>query len=108
MPKTVKVLYWLAFLDGLALLGLVTVGMPLKYGMDWPLLVKILGPTHGVLFIALSLTLIAALSLNLIRPTLGAIVFFGALIPGGAFYADYRLKKAFLPSTPFGVKAPTP
>ena len=95
MPKTIKLLYWLAFLDGLALLALVAIGMPLKYGMDWPVLVKILGPTHGVLFISLTLTLIAALSQNLIRPALGAIVFFGALIPGGAFYADYRLKKAF-------------
>lgn len=95
MPKTIKLLYWLAFLDGIALLGLVLIGMPLKYGWDWPLLVKILGPTHGVLFISLSLTLFVALAQKLIKPLLALIVFVGALIPGGAFYADYRLKKAF-------------
>lgn len=95
MPKTISTLYWLAFLDGLALLGLVLIAVPLKYLADWPLLVKILGPTHGVLFILLSVTIAIALVKKLIKPTLGLLIFIGALIPGGAFYADYRLKKAF-------------
>lgn len=95
MPNIIKTLYWLALLDGLALLALVAIGLPLKYSMDFPLLVKILGPTHGVLFIALSITLVTALLQKQIKPLLALIVFVGALIPMGAFYADYRLKKAY-------------
>lgn len=96
MPKTIKWLYWLAFFDGIALLALVAIGLPLKYVWEWPVLVKILGPTHGVLFISLTFTLLSALLQKLIKPGLAVIVFVGALIPGGAFYADYRMKKAFL------------
>lgn len=96
MPKTITWLYWLAFLDGIALLALVLIGLPLKYGMDFPLLVKILGPTHGVLFISLTVTMVIGLLQKHLKPVLALIVFVGALIPGGAFYADYRLKKAFV------------
>jgi integral membrane protein len=40
-----------ALLEGLSFLLLLFVAMPLKYGADQPLAVKILGPAHGVLFI---------------------------------------------------------
>jgi hypothetical protein len=30
-----------------------------------------------------------------LKPGLAALLFVGALIPLGAFYADYRLKKAY-------------
>ncbi|MGC9385795.1 MAG: DUF3817 domain-containing protein [Hydrogenovibrio sp.] len=94
MNGNIKLLYWLAFLDGIALLLLVFVAVPIKYQLDWPYGVKVLGPLHGVLFISLTLTMLWAVLKKHIQPSLGALMFFAALIPLGAFYADHRLKKA--------------
>lgn len=90
-----KALYWLAFADGLALLALVLVAVPVKYLLAIPLGVKLLGPVHGTLFISLTLTLLAALKRGVVRPRLAALLFFGALIPLGAFYADHKLRQAY-------------
>jgi len=93
MPKTIRMLDSIALLDGVALLLLFFVGVPLKYMADFPLLVKILGPTHGTLFILLVILLILNLTKKLVPLWLAALLFFGALLPGGAFFADYRLRK---------------
>ena len=63
-----KILYWLAFSDGIALLALVFVAVPLKYLLDQPLGVKLLGPLHGTLFLSLAVTTLAALGRGLLRP----------------------------------------
>ena len=60
-----KILYWLAFLDGLALLALLLVAVPLKYSMDFPLGVSLLGPLHGTLFLSLMLTTVSYTHLTL-------------------------------------------
>lgn len=90
-----KTLYWLAFADGCALLLLVFVAVPAKYLLDFPLGVKILGPLHGTLFLSLTLTTLAALYKGRLKPGLALLLFVGALIPLGAFYADYKLKQAY-------------
>jgi len=90
-----KLIYWLAFLDGLALLTLVCIAVPVKYMLDIPLGVKILGPIHGTLFISLMLASLTAVGRGLLKPRLAVLLFFGALIPLGAFFADYRLKKTY-------------
>ncbi len=90
-----KILYWLAFCDGVALLALVFVAVPIKYLLDLPLGVKILGPVHGTLFVSLALTMFTAVSRGILKPGLAALLFFGALLPLGAFYADYKLKQAY-------------
>ena len=92
-----KALYWLAFSDGVALLALVFVAVPVKYLLDLPLGVKILGPLHGTLFITLTLTMLAALFRGILKPSLAALLFFGALIPLGAFFADHKLKQTYQP-----------
>lgn len=48
-----KPLCILSLVEGLSLLGLLFVGMPLKYGLSLPGPVRILGSLHGVLFLAL-------------------------------------------------------
>lgn len=90
-----KMLYWLAFSDGLALLALVFIAVPAKYVLDIPLGVRVLGPLHGALFVSLSLTLAAALFRGVVKPGLAALLFFGALVPLGAFYADHKLRQAY-------------
>ncbi len=95
MSKHRKIIYWLAFLDGFALLALVFIAVPAKYMLDFPLGVKILGPIHGTLFISLMLASFTAVGRGLLSTRLAALLFFCALIPLGAFYADYRLKQTY-------------
>lgn len=90
-----KWVYWLAFADGLALLALVFVAVPVKYLLDLPLGVKILGPVHGTLFLSLALATFTALARRAIRPGLAALLLIGALLPLGAFFADRALKRAY-------------
>ncbi|MCB1945408.1 MAG: DUF3817 domain-containing protein [Thauera sp.] len=90
-----KILYWLAFSDGIALLALVFVAVPLKYLLDQPLGVKLLGPLHGTLFLSLAVTTLAALGRGLLRPGLAMMLIVGAFLPLGAFLADYKLRRAY-------------
>lgn len=95
MPSHRKLLYWLAFSDGLALLALVFVAVPVKYLLDQPLGVKVLGPVHGALFLSLGAATLSALMRGLLRPGLAALLLVGALLPLGAFFADYKLRQAY-------------
>ena len=90
-----KIIYRLAFLDGIALLLLVFIAVPVKYQLDIPLGVKILGPLHGALFLSLLVASLTAVSRGALRPGLAVLLFVGALLPLGAFYADYRLRQAY-------------
>jgi integral membrane protein len=93
MHPLIRRLYLAALLDGCALLLLVFVAVPLKHLADFPLAVRLLGPAHGVLFIWLSINLAIALNKGVLNARLGLLLFFGALLPFGAFYADHRLKR---------------
>ena len=48
----------MAFIVGVGLLLLVVVGMPLQYGAGEPIVVQIVGPFHGFLYIVYLLTVI--------------------------------------------------
>ncbi len=90
-----KILYWLAFSDGVALLALVFIAVPFKYLLDQPLGVKLLGPVHGALFLSLTTATLAALARGLLRPGLALLLIVGAFLPLGAFLADYKLRQAY-------------
>lgn len=90
-----KILYWLAFSDGIALLVLVFVAVPVKYLLDQPLGVKLLGPLHGVLFLSLATATVSALGRGILRPGLALLLLVGALLPLGAFFADHKLRQAY-------------
>jgi integral membrane protein len=77
-------------LEGISLLILLFVAMPLKYYFNNPWMVKTVGMAHGLLFLLYSLTLLLVhLQLNWkLRVTLTA---FGAsFVPFGTFYADKK------------------
>lgn len=90
-----KAIYWLAFLDGLALLALVFIAVPVKHSLGYPLGVTLLGPLHGTLFLSLTIATLTGLYRGALRPGLAALLFIGALIPLGAFYADHKLKQSY-------------
>lgn len=82
-----------AITEGVSYLILVFIAMPLKYGMDQPLAVRIVGMIHGLLFMVVC----GLLAFGFYRKALGAKlalqIFIASLIPFGAFWADLRIRR---------------
>jgi len=79
--------------EGLSYLILLGIGMPLKYMLDMPEVVKYVGWAHGVLFI---LYMIAVLQVTLVhRWSIGkvAAAVIASLLPFGPFILDKKLLK---------------
>ncbi|AYB29592.1 DUF3817 domain-containing protein [Chryseolinea soli] len=85
-----------AFLEGLSLILLVFVGVPVKYLMGNPMLVKTIGPVHGVLFVVyVIITLGVAVEQRWKFMTTTWKVLLASFIPFGTFYIDKTiLRKA--------------
>ena len=82
-----------AFLEGLSFLLLLFVAMPLKYGADQPLGVRILGPIHGVLFIIYGVLLY---DIILEKVWSRRTIFFAAvasLVPAGTLAFDIWVRR---------------
>lgn len=60
MPLAVRLFRLVSFLEGCSYLLLLFVAMPLKYLLDQPQAVKVLGRVHGLLFVLYLLALVAA------------------------------------------------
>ena len=80
-----------AFLEGVSLLGLLFVAMPLKYLAGQPAAVKHVGMAHGLLFV-LYLLLLIQQGIERSWPVgkLG-LGFLASLVPLGTFWADKKL-----------------
>jgi integral membrane protein len=82
----------IGYLEGISLLVLVFVAVPMKYGFANPSLTKLMGPTHGAIFL---LFLINALSLGVElnwkfrRTTLPLLL--SCFVPFGTFYVDRKI-----------------
>ncbi|MFP7654708.1 DUF3817 domain-containing protein [Chryseobacterium proteolyticum] len=82
----------LAILEGISLLTLVCIAVPMKYGMENPSLVKIMGPIHGSLFL---LFLFNTLSVGVeqhwkFKETTWKVLI-ACFIPFGTFYIDKKI-----------------
>jgi len=87
-----------AFLEGLSLLILVFIAVPLKYGYGHPSLVSVMGPIHGALFL---LFVLSALRVGVeqrwkFKKTTWKVLL-ACIIPFGTLYLDYTLLRK-LPS----------
>ena len=82
-----------SILDGVSYLVLLGIAMPLKYFVDMPMAVTIVGSIHGGLFLALCLFLLLALIDNTLSFGWCVIVFLCALVPLAPFVLDRKLKK---------------
>ena len=82
----------LAFLEGVSLLILVFVAVPLKYLFDDPSLVQSVGPIHGALFL---LFVFNALQVGVEQQwkfkEITWKVLVASCIPFGTFYIDYNI-----------------
>lgn len=76
----------LALLEGLTLLVLILVAVPLKYLAHWPLGVRIVGPVHGLAFLVYCWGLVESDLPSSQRWR----CFFGAFLPGAVFSTRFR------------------
>ena len=88
---TITALRRLCLIEGLSLLVLVFIAMPLKHIWGMPLAVRYVGMVHGVLWLALVVLLIALAWRH--RWSLGrsAAVFVSSLLPFGFLVMDRRM-----------------
>ncbi len=80
-------------LEGLSLLALFGIAMPLKYYWGDPILVKSVGMAHGVLFIMYVLFAILIKAEQQWNAKTFVLVLVASLVPFGTFYADYKFVK---------------
>lgn len=82
----------LAFWEGISLLVLLFIAMPLKYLADQPMAVRVVGMLHGVLFIAVVLLLLLVMKQARWSLGRGALVFVSTVLPFGAFFMDRKMR----------------
>jgi integral membrane protein len=88
-----KILRITGFIEGLSLLILMGVAMPLKYLAGMPLAVKIVGWIHGVLFVVyVMMAMMVALDKGWTLKRL-ATAFIAAFLPFGTFIFDKSLMR---------------
>jgi integral membrane protein len=84
----------IGFLEGLSLLILIFVAVPMKYLFDNPSLSKSLGPVHGALFLLFMLnTLSVGIEQNWKFRTTTWKLLVACFIPFGTFYIDQKFLK---------------
>lgn len=90
--NALKQFRFMGILEGSSLLVLLFIAMPLKYFLDVPEAVSVVGAIHGALFTAYCIAIIyATLAVRWpFRFTIGAFV--SAFIPFGNFILDRRLE----------------
>lgn len=81
-----------SLLDGVSYLVLLGIAMPLKYALGMPLAVRIVGMTHGLLFVALCGCLLVVWLDRRVPLKWCAIVFACALLPFAPFFLDRKLR----------------
>ncbi|WP_238584980.1 DUF3817 domain-containing protein [Chryseobacterium sp. Leaf201] len=82
----------IAILEGISLLTLVFIAVPMKHMMDNPAFVKVMGPVHGALFLLfLFNTLSVGVEQNWKFKETTWKVLLACMIPFGTFYIDWKI-----------------
>jgi integral membrane protein len=79
------------WLEGSSYLALLFIAMPMKYLLQLPLAVRIVGSLHGLLFIAFVALLLRAAREQRWNFKQVALLFLGSLIPGSMWWMDRRM-----------------
>ncbi|MFM9985427.1 MAG: DUF3817 domain-containing protein [Flavobacteriales bacterium] len=94
LKSTVGRLRLIAFFEGISLLILLFIAMPMKYMYGDPSLVRSVGMAHGVLFVVFIFSTIQVSSdfkWKFSETTWKVIL--GGFIPFGTFWVDYKIMK---------------
>lgn len=89
-----KFLKVMALLEGLSLLLLLFVAMPLKYSYGMPEAVSVVGRAHGVLFIAFNVVLFYHVVKGHLSEVKGFVGFLASLVPFGTFVFKAKVLKS--------------
>lgn len=82
----------IAILEGISLLTLIFIAVPMKHMMENPAFVKIMGPVHGALFLLfLFNTLSVGVEQNWKFKETTWKVLLACMIPFGTFYIDWKI-----------------
>lgn len=82
----------IAFLEGVSLLVLIGIGMPLKYAYHDPSWVKSIGPVHGLFFVFFVInTISVGIEYNWKFTETSWKVLLASFIPFGTFYVDHQI-----------------
>ena len=87
----------LSLIEGISTLILFGIAMPLKYAAGMPLAVTIAGSIHGALFTALAFMLLIAIRKVPIAVPVAAAGLMAAVLPGGPFFFDRKLREHAIP-----------
>ncbi len=82
----------IGFIEGISYLVLLFIAMPMKYMYENPIPVKIVGMTHGILFILFMMLLLAAAQKHKWSFKFNSLLFIASLVPFGTFFTDKKLK----------------
>lgn len=86
----VKTFKWISILEALSLLILLFLAMPLKYFLDLPQMVRIVGMAHGVLFLLYLAGAVYMYKLLNWKLKVLVIAVVCSVIPFGPFYVEKR------------------
>ncbi|MFN4005936.1 MAG: DUF3817 domain-containing protein [Chitinophagaceae bacterium] len=92
MLKPLKRFTTIAVIEGWSYIILLFVAMPLKYWLNLPEAVKIVGSLHGFLFVAFCLLLVQVWQSEQWSFGKALFAFILSLIPFGTFYLDKKIK----------------
>ncbi|RFS21205.1 DUF3817 domain-containing protein [Chitinophaga silvatica] len=83
----------MGFLEGVSLIILVFIAVPMKYWLEDESLTKMMGPVHGALFLLFVLNTISAGIEQKWKAKTTGIILASCFIPFGTFYVDYKFLK---------------
>lgn len=90
LNQRVKIFKWISILEGTSFLVLLLIAMPLKYIWNAPEMVRIVGMTHGLLFVLYILgSFWLYKPLNWSKSTL-LLVWVSSVLPLGPFYVEKK------------------
>lgn len=93
MFSLVNIFKIIAFLEGISYILLLGIAVPIKYALDNPAYVKLLGMPHGLLFIAyVILALVIGSKLKWNNKTLFQVLV-ASIIPFGTFFIGKKFLK---------------
>lgn len=75
-----------AFVEGVSLLLLVGVAVPLKHVLGHSVGVRVFGPLHGLAFLAYAVCVLDALGTRRLTRRQAGLAFVASMIPGGTFF----------------------
>jgi integral membrane protein len=82
----------MSFIEGVSLLLLLFVAMPFKYILGNPLLVKVIGMAHGILFIALVIWIILMAKKDNWSAKLVILSLISSSVPFGMYFFEKQVK----------------